>query len=97
MGQSLPTIFRTVERRNGKMSNVSIPYNYPKKCLCCNEGTIQDFHDVCLICGWEDDEIQNDDPTYGGGANKDSLEQHREAFLQERSHNKRYMWCNTWK
>ena len=54
------------------MSNVSIPYNYPKKCPC-------------------------DDPTYTGGANKDSLEQHREAFMKERSRNKKYMWCNTWK
>ena len=49
------------------MSNVSIPYNYPKKCPCCNEGIIQDLHDVCLICG------------------------------KERSRNKKYMWCNTWK
>ena len=52
---------------------------------------------ILHICGWEDDEIQNDDPTYTGGANKDSLEQHREAFMKKRSRNERYMWCNTWK
>ena len=79
------------------MSNVNMQYNKTKKCPCCNEGTIHDYHDICLICGWEDDEVQNDEPSYVGGANKDSLEQHRVAFQKDRLHNKKYMWCNTWK
>lgn len=79
------------------MLNTNIQYDYPKECPCCKEGTIHDIHDICMVCGWEDDEVQNADPSYFGGANKDSLEQHEKRFQQLRMKNKRYMWCNTWK
>jgi hypothetical protein len=32
------------------------------------------------MCGWEDDPVQFDDPDYRGGANADSLREHRMAF-----------------
>ena len=31
-------------------------------------------------CGWEDDEVQNEDIGFSGGANKLSLEDYRKAF-----------------
>jgi len=37
-------------------------------------------YENCEICGWEDDPIQNDDPTFEGGANVMSLNQARKAW-----------------
>ena len=70
---------------------------YPCKCVCCGEGIINEMHDICLVCGWEDDEVQNYDVEFSGGANKKSLRIHRESFEQLRKKNKEYKWCNTWK
>lgn len=41
------------------------------------EGSIADLHDICLVCGWEDDEVQNEDSDFSVGANKKSLNEHR--------------------
>jgi hypothetical protein len=38
------------------------------------------FFDICAVCGWEDDPIQNDDPDYDGGANHISLVAAKRAF-----------------
>jgi hypothetical protein len=37
---------------------------------------------ICRICGWEDDDVQLDDPFYQGGANGISLANHRELIIQ---------------
>lgn len=80
------------------MDNINMEYEeYPHTCVCCNEGIIEDIHDICLVCGWEDDEVQNNDIEFAGGANKDSLIEHRMKFLKLRDKKKNYMWCNTWK
>lgn len=54
---------------------------YPKQCACCLKGIIDHSHDICSICGWEDDKVQNSDETYSGGANHDSLLDYRKKFL----------------
>jgi len=53
-----------------------------KPCRCCGELTIEEYgdFDICDVCGWEDDDIQFDDPGYAGGANKMSLNQAKEAY-----------------
>ena len=71
--------------------------DYPCKCLCCGEGIIKESHDICLVCGWEDDEVQNDSPDFRGGANKESLNEHKAEFIARRQKNKNYKWCDTWK
>lgn len=38
-------------------------------------------YDICEICGWEDDEVQQRWPVYGGGANHESLCEAQTAFL----------------
>lgn len=74
------------------MSNENMQYKYPKECPCCGEGIISDLHDICLVCGWEDDDVQNEVTTFRGGANKQSLEEHRASFLELRRQNKKYQW-----
>jgi len=50
-------------------------------CVCCGELTMDErppgTHQVCPVCGWEDDRAQYRDPDYQGGANKLSLNQAR--------------------
>lgn len=61
-----------------------------KICPCCGIGFVDaeyDSNDICEICGWEDDSLQNNDPDYAGGANEDSLNQHRQWFFDERKKN----------
>ena len=52
------------------------------RCPVCNdalEGVSQNY-EVCVTCGWEDDPVQFDDPTYAGGANESSLNDARIAW-----------------
>lgn len=61
--------------------------NFPKKCDCCGIGEINDPHEICKICGWEDDAIQRKDPDFKGGANKLSLNEYRLLFDSEDTKN----------
>ena len=76
------------------MLNKNIISNYHIKCPCCNEGTINSQYDICLVCGWEDDIVQNEDENFSGGANKMSLIEHRQNFLEQRKKNPNYKWGN---
>jgi hypothetical protein len=55
---------------------------YP--CPCCGYLTIGEqppgTFEICAVCGWEDDNVQFEDPDYAGGANKVSLNQARQNF-----------------
>jgi len=37
-------------------------------------------YDICEACGWQDDNVQNNDPDYRGGANTMSLNEAKEAY-----------------
>lgn len=52
-------------------------------CPCCGNLTICEYgnYEVCSVCGWEDDPVQSDDPTFAGGANHNSLNEAR-AYWQ---------------
>lgn len=54
------------------------------KCPVCekHEFDHNDDFDVCPICGWENDGIQNADPDYKGGANYISLNEAREQYRE---------------
>lgn len=47
------------------------------RCLCCNFKTLAYaeplFYEICPVCYWENDPIQNNDENYSGGANRISL------------------------
>lgn len=38
------------------------------------------YHDICPVCFWENDPIQNDDENYTGGANDISLLEARSNY-----------------
>ena len=58
-----------------------------KKCACCGSLTLTagGEYEICPVCGWEDDPVQNDDPTFEGGANDMSLEQAQKAYKTKKS------------
>lgn len=37
-------------------------------------------HDICPVCYWENDPVQNNNPDYSGGANDVSLSKARENY-----------------
>ena len=54
------------------------------KCICCGHKTLEHsesiYHEICPVCFWENDPIQNENPDYEGGANKISLNQAKKNF-----------------
>lgn len=57
-----------------------------KRCACCGENSlpVDSEFEICSICGWEDDDIQNENPQLDGGANEMSLDQAKKNYF----HNK---------
>ena len=55
-------------------------------CPCCKYLTFEEepygSFEICPVCFWEDDNVQNNDPNYDGGANGISLNQARENFAK---------------
>jgi len=51
-------------------------------CPCCDQPMITELgcHEICKLCGWEDDPVQLANPDYPGGANQNSLLQARDAW-----------------
>jgi anaerobic ribonucleoside-triphosphate reductase len=41
-------------------------------------------YEICPVCNWEDDPVQEEDPSYGGGANVMSLNEARKAYAEGR-------------
>lgn len=66
------------------MTNIKKDKNkidYPHyKCKVCGLGDIDYDHDICLYYGWEDDDIQQSNSDYAGGANHMSLNQHKKFW-----------------
>lgn len=58
------------------------PTLYP--CHCCGFLTLTEeptgSYEICPVCFWEDDPVQNNDPDYPGGANDVSLNEARRNF-----------------
>lgn len=61
---------------------ILIPDEMQKMCRCCGKYTldIDSIHDVCYICGWKNDPIQEENPDMSGGVNKYSLNFYRAMF-----------------
>ena len=50
------------------------------KCPVCGDGTVDEWFDICEVCGWEHDMLQYEKQDLAGGANKMSLNEAREAY-----------------
>ncbi|RYD72323.1 MAG: hydrolase [Sphingobacteriales bacterium] len=64
-------------------------------CPCCGFKTFNrepnGTYDLCLVCFWEDDRIQLEEPDYEGGANKVSLNQAKANFKKYGACEKRFI------
>jgi hypothetical protein len=62
-------------------------------CPCCGLLTIDGPRqwEICPVCGWEDDPIQFDDPSYSGGANSICLREARENYKRIRASDPRVL------
>ena len=39
------------------------------KCLVCNQYEFEEDFDLCIVCGWQHDRVQENEPFFAGGAN----------------------------
>lgn len=58
---------------------------FPHLCRCCGDSVISHKNDICDVCEWEDDYVQNSDENYAGGANELSLVMYRKEYNEKRS------------
>ena len=64
-----------MEKNTGNMSTNEIS----KLCPCCGKEKVREY-DICSICSWENDPIQEEHPDLRGGANIMSLNEARRAY-----------------
>ncbi|WP_124726562.1 CPCC family cysteine-rich protein [Staphylospora marina] len=66
-------------------------------CPCCGFLTYEEepdgTFDICPVCFWEDDPVQNRDPCFAEGANTVSLNQARENFRLHGAIELRFVRC----
>ncbi|MFK8035290.1 MAG: CPCC family cysteine-rich protein [Hyphomicrobiales bacterium] len=55
-------------------------------CACCGHLVRYQLeygsHNICVVCGWQDDESQTIEPDYAGGANDESLNEAKENYRE---------------
>ena len=56
----------------------------PYKCKCCGEDDIPFDFEICRVCGWQSDPVQNHDPDFEGGAHELSLNQYKDVWFNHR-------------
>ncbi len=63
-----------------------------KKCKCCGKRVLDkdNLYEVCPVCGWESDKLQEDNPKMAGGANELSLKEYRKKYKKENSNKKSF-------
>lgn len=61
-------------------------------CPVCNEINIEEEFDICSVCGWVSNSVQNDENDFEEGPNKLSLNQYREWFKLKRKLDPNYTW-----
>ena len=52
------------------------------KCACCDCWTSPGKHEICSNCEWQQDDVQEDDPTFDAGGNGVCLNDARENYLR---------------
>lgn len=88
-----PSLIKEKKEEFKKKRSEDPEYNYldatrppakPHLCPVCGKYMFEDegSYDICPYCHWEDDDLQEDDPDYAGGANDLSLNQFKELYLR---------------
>ena len=65
-----------------KNKNDSNELGYGILCPVCGKYTFEFDFDICPICDWESDPIQNINHDYAGGANNMSVNEARKAYKE---------------
>ncbi len=63
-------------------------------CPCCGHLTLDEppgSYSICSVCFWEDDAVQLRWPTYPGGANRPSLVEAQQAYIQHGAMERRFI------
>lgn len=50
------------------------------KCACCGYKTVEEEYDICHVCGWEKDHVQEKFIGMRGGANRLCLAEAKEMY-----------------
>lgn len=53
-------------------------------CPCCGLMRVE-IWDICEICDWQNDLLQNSRPDYAGGANRESLNNYKEKWIRSQN------------
>ena len=63
-------------------NGIAVTENELFRCPCCGYYTLSSpgAYEICPVCFWEDDPVQEDDPDISGGANELCLNECRENF-----------------
>lgn len=58
---------------------------HPHLCPVCGKYEFQtyDWYEICHVCGWEDNAMQNEDPDNPYGPNKMSLNEYKKIYLRD--------------
>ena len=73
----------TLERWNAIADKLRENKTRKRRCACCGCYTLEEpegGYEICPVCFWEDDAVQNNDPEFSGGANKVCLREAQENF-----------------
>jgi hypothetical protein len=64
-----------------------------KQCPCCRLFTLTELgrYELCPTCFWEDDPMQSENITHGGGANEISLLEARNNYLRFGASQKKFI------
>ncbi|MDO4940354.1 MAG: GNAT family N-acetyltransferase [Erysipelotrichaceae bacterium] len=73
----------TGQRVSIKYYSIEKEKNYKTLCPVCGSYWFNENHEICPICKWECDPVQNKDENYEGGANKLSLAKARKEYHEK--------------
>jgi len=54
------------------------------KCSVCNRHDFEEDFEVCPVCNWQHDRVQENDPDFWGGANDLSLNDYKTQWLNHK-------------
>ncbi len=77
----------------------NMPKLIPHMCPICGKYEFEGdgSFDICIYCGWEDDNVQTANPNYSGGANELSLNKYKKQYEEKIKNNPNYIWEDEFK